>query len=338
MFMHAPVMTLLFYALFFAGLGWLIWRSMRDEQPTKPRESSRAPPRDAAPRGSIELADDQSLRRFVPPSFDSPRDLGAMYANPQVTYADATTEIRGLVDESTAYVGASRDAIRDGWYDHTFYLAAWAEKGEAIRRRELHISRPIPDKTYRDDIGPGKVVRMRVFLDEDRRRAIVDALLSRDEPNGDFATIAAELREPIRRMTEEFGTLEYDRERRTFDGQGEWRGRPVKVSFDAISLEDLERLLPVLVSLWAEQERWQTEVEAGLVDELLEGANDWAHDMDDPPMTAEQFLARLRLETVSIDDRGGFTFWFDDGDVFSGHVVEACGTLDSGISLCVYEG
>ena len=154
--MHAPVMTLLFYALFFAGLGWLIWRSMRDEQPTKPRESSRAPPRDAAPRGSIELADDQSLRRFVPPSFDSPRDLGAMYANPQVTYADATTEIRGLVDESTAYVGASRDAIRDGWYDHTFYLAAWAEKGKPSGAASCTSPAPFPTRRTEATSAPAK--------------------------------------------------------------------------------------------------------------------------------------------------------------------------------------
>ena len=78
-------------------------------------------------------------------------------------------------------------------------------------------------------------------------------------------------------------------------------------------------------SVWA-QERWQDEIDAGLVDALLETANDWASDMDEPAMTAEQFLSRLRLETVSFDERGEFTFWFNDGDVFAGHVVNASGT------------
>lgn len=336
---HAPGVTWAFYALVIAWLVWMLRQSsaIKPNQPAPPADPP-TPPADETASGKIELADDQTLRRFVPPSFESPLDLAEMYANPEVAYSGAVTEIRGLVDDASAYLGASGDALRDGWLDHSFDLAAWAAEGEPIQQRRLLIMRPVPHKRFRNDISPGKVVRMRVFLDEARTRAIVDALLSREERSGDFAPIAAQLREPILRETDAFGTLEYDRQGKNFEGKGRWREQPVEVSFQATSLEELEPLLPVATALWAAQERWQDEIDAGLVDALLETANDWASDMDEPAMTAEQFLSRLRLETVSFDERGEFTFWLNDGDVFAGHVVNASGSLGEGIRRCVFEG
>ena len=347
-------------ALVFAAVrSWQLhqeWKAEREAAPKpkakpkpKPKPGAAAGPSRAQVEGTAEVAADGSLRRFVPPGFDSPRGLGGMvetvttpegetFQSPATAFAAEAVEIVGLVDDAADFVSAHGKAIVDGWCIHRFLLAAWGVRGQAVQSRELDIQRPLPDKRFRGDITLGTVVRMRVFLDDTGTKGVVDELIARDQPLGEFAAILEERRKPLRVATTEFGPVEYDRRRRWFVGRGQWRGQAVEVTFHATSAETLEPLLSTARALWGEQAQWESRVDTALCNELLESANDYAHDMDDPALSAEQFLARLRLESISFDGRGYFTFWFDDGDVFGGHVVEAWGSLASGIEHCVYEG
>lgn len=54
-------------------------------------------------------------------------------------------------------------------------------------------------------------------------------------------------------------------------------------------------------------------------------------DEDEAPLTEADFLSRLTLRALTVDEFGHFTFWYDDGDVFWGHAIEAHGTLADGV-------
>lgn len=45
------------------------------------------------------------------------------------------------------------------------------------------------------------------------------------------------------------------------------------------------------------------------------------------PLTAAQFLKRMKLQSVNADPDGSFAFWHDDGDLFWGHSIQVTGNL-----------
>jgi len=57
-------------------------------------------------------------------------------------------------------------------------------------------------------------------------------------------------------------------------------------------------------------------------DDLLAVHNEsWHHYENTPPLTSEQFQARLTLESIHIRSSGSATVYYDDGDLFWGHTI-----------------
>lgn len=54
---------------------------------------------------------------------------------------------------------------------------------------------------------------------------------------------------------------------------------------------------------------------------MLELANDWREDEDDPDFTVPLLEKRFTLNGLHIFDSGNFTLYFDDDDVFAGHDI-----------------
>jgi hypothetical protein len=66
-----------------------------------------------------------------------------------------------------------------------------------------------------------------------------------------------------------------------------------------------------------------------IADDLLECYNEvWANtdpdDADDGPgpMTREEFISRIRLGAIHLDTNGSGVWYYDDQDLFAGHVIE----------------
>ena len=58
---------------------------------------------------------------------------------------------------------------------------------------------------------------------------------------------------------------------------------------------------------------------------LLEVKNDsWLED-GEVAITADEFIQRMKLESITVDEDGKFNFWFEDGDLFFGHSIEVRG-------------
>jgi hypothetical protein len=48
-------------------------------------------------------------------------------------------------------------------------------------------------------------------------------------------------------------------------------------------------------------------------------------------MSAADFLSKMSLESISLDEDGGLTFWHNDGDLFWGHAIQISGNLTDGL-------
>lgn len=62
---------------------------------------------------------------------------------------------------------------------------------------------------------------------------------------------------------------------------------------------------------------------AQMAERMLPLAEEWREDEAAGPMTAQQFLERVRLESFSIYEDGDAELFYNDGDLFAGHLIIA---------------
>ena len=233
------------------------------------------------------------------------------------------------------------------WAAHTHALAmADVQTGEVISGR-CYLSWPLTDQereagNYSKRLAKGKVYRIRA------RRWKGDEL---DEPRWYVTEVLgettcpvleelwAEYTKPVLLEDEVLGTLTLDRELSTFDGICSWMGKDIRISLD-VDIENhasWTRTRNVMKQLLAEQETWDRSLRALAARKLTAQANEWLADNDqtdrDPekdPITEEEFARRILLTEFSVSPGGRFTAWYEDDDLFWGHVVTVDGTLKKG--------
>ena len=115
-----------------------------------------------------------------------------------------------------------------------------------------------------------------------------------------------EYQKPVNIEDEVLGTLKLNRDFGLLDGKILWNEKEVSLALE-IDLED--------------EETWDT---------VRSIANDDEKKNADP-ITEEEFAQRVTLSELSLTYEGDFTAYFDDDDMFWGHTVEVCGSLENGI-------
>ena len=97
------------------------------------------------------------------------------------------------------------------------------------------------------------------------------------------------------------------------------------------------RVRNVMKQLVADQESWDKSLRAMAAQKLTTLSNEWLADNDqidrDPkkdPITEEEFARRIQLTEFSVSPGGRFTAWYEDDDMFWGHVITVDGTLKKG--------
>jgi hypothetical protein len=66
----------------------------------------------------------------------------------------------------------------------------------------------------------------------------------------------------------------------------------------------------------------EPELRQNICSHLLELAEDWREDDGNPePWTLEAFMKVVTITSASFDEDGTATIYYDDGEVFSGHVI-----------------
>lgn len=235
-------------------------------------------------------------------------------------------------------VGVVSPESQGGWprsddYEiHNFELASWRHAATDELQSALTVLRPVPvDSDYFADFEEGDILRMRVLLSVDQTRAIVAEVIDDDFNAPELAVIANELAQPVEIESERFGKLVLDRRVNWFRGTVVWGGREVRISFDADKALDISGQLQTAQTLFDGEQDWQRKIEAFAVKEMLSMANDW-RDEGATPITEQEFLDRMKLESISIQPDGEFEFWHSDGDLFYGHSIQISGSIEKGLT------
>ena len=235
---------------------------------------------------------------------------------------------------------------RGSFWQASIGLAAWMEEDAPdIHREEIPLF-ILADNSLLDYLRqrtpPNFIVKFQARLAKDGKSML---LLNLPEPgfDPDLKAILEELKKPVTLEAEGLGTFTLDRRVKWFEAEVDWLGQDVRLEYDQGPEEDMKAAQAQAKALLAGAADWDRRVRERAADELLELANDWSQEIEDEdggakPVTREQFMERMELESIEIGGDGSFTFWFGDGDLFYGHSIRVSGDLENGPDEASMEG
>ncbi|MBO4687998.1 MAG: DUF2262 domain-containing protein [Clostridiales bacterium] len=257
-----------------------------------------------------------------------------------------------LVFITKGWSGASR---LDGYREVTSYSAAMIDirTGE-FRAVDGRIENVIPDKEYEQNqycrFEDNKIYRIRVrkckwkdlgpeyMASMNERYLLKEVIREEDDPK--LSAFRAEYLKPV--IIKVAGTdFVLDRNLGWYEGTVEILGEPctVYLELDADSkteasgaAEKFAEILPRITEL--HEKCLEQSAEA-----MLDSANEWKENEDDPDITAEVFKENVGAphELVMHDD-GSAEFMYGDGDMFGGHGIQVGVDADGEIDDCELVG
>lgn len=166
----------------------------------------------------------------------------------------------------------------------------------------------------------------------------VTEVLKPSESCPELEAVLEEYKKPVAIEDKVLGTLTLNRESDMFETNFSWNGAeiPLMLEVNPESKSSWSRARAAAKKLIAEQEAWDKAMREFAAKELTELANDWLADDDEnedaEPITEESFAQRITISELTITSGGSFTAYYNDDDMFWGHVVEVSGSLKKGIT------
>ena len=230
--------------------------------------------------------------------------------------------IRGVVEPGGAgFFQSRRDDGRWDLWNLAVRLRPWRPQGGKVQTSSLYLSRRTRLPHF---------VWQLLF----RRRSIVEVLVDEGPEQPDRGRLVAwlglrsgldlraahtEWRGGRTLEDQRFGRFRFDERIDTFEAEADWLGTPVKLSLGTNA--EGETAVAEARRVFADAGRYDSGARHAAVAELLPLKNEgWLED-GEPPLTAQQFSARMRLETVAVEPGPYVQLYFDDGDLFFGHTI-----------------
>jgi hypothetical protein len=144
---------------------------------------------------------------------------------------------------------------------------------------------------------------------------------------------AEELKKPVTHDDALFGKFTLNRRSNCFVAETTWMGAVTQLSLqsDEKEAEFPQGCLEQARLLWKDANRWDREIQTMMLRELLDLKNgNWLEE-DEKELTAADFLSRVSLSSITVDPKGTFEFWYDDGDLFWGHAIMVSGSIEEGL-------
>ena len=234
---------------------------------------------------------------------------------------------------------ASDKAADEELWTASMELTAWMEDNSPnIQRGEFKLVAK-GDETLmnflRQRVPRDFILKCRVRLSLDGTSLLLTNL---PEPgfDPDLKAILEEQKKPVAVEVEGLGKFMLNRSVGVLQADIQFMGQAVQLCFDkdedrAACGRTAKAVLDDLIAL-------DEKARSLAADKLLELANEWAADADGEEVSREEFLSRMTLETIDVAERESYDLWYNDGELFFGHVIHVSGNLNEGVTDARMEG
>jgi len=240
-----------------------------------------------------------------------------------------SAEVVGVVAPGRMWGG---QRVNEKSWTLDFSLQPWKGPEGDLVERELAVEwKKLSETTLTklmNAIKPYDIVRIRVRLSKDRAEAT--RFLGKEGSDKDLKKKARELRKPFRISVPFFGWLTLNRALNRYETNFDWNLQPIGLCFSRRDCVDEPDFFRRVRALWKAPKKWDQRIRDFAAGELLALKNDTWLEENEVALTPKQFKSRMTLESISVDPDGRFEFFFNDGDLFWGHVIVVSGTLANG--------
>ena len=212
---------------------------------------------------------------------------------------------------------------------YTLLVSAIAYKNiitnEIIENENLLIVKEIEDTNHYFQIFRNKtIVRLKVRKEKDSSdlyiRFLLEDVVDNDYKDDDLNIILEKYSRPDYYKDEELGDFEFDKSIDMFSKNIEWNDDNISVLFKNIDKEVNKKSADIIKKIFANKKDVDKKLKDYISENMLEDANSW-NDDDKPHISKEEFIKLITLTSITIIYENNITFYFDDGDIFSGHVI-----------------
>ena len=213
---------------------------------------------------------------------------------------------------------------------YTLLVSAIAYKNiitnEIIENENLLIVKEIEDTNHYFQIFRNKtIVRLKVRKEKDSSdlyiRFLLEDVVDNDYKDDDLNIILEKYSKPVYYKDEELGNFELDKSIDMFSKDIEWNDDNISILFKNIDEEVNKKSADIIRKIFASKKDIDKKLKDYISESLLEDANSWNDDDDKPNINKEDFVKLITLTSINIIYEDNITFYFDDGDIFSGHVI-----------------
>lgn len=222
------------------------------------------------------------------------------------------------------------------YWTATLPLTAWREGDGPIHREDVCLVALADDtllEYLRRRAPQDSVIQARVRQGlEDDRFLLVGLPTPMMDP--ELKAILNEQVKEVSTWIDGLGTFVLNRSVNWFQADVEWLDQSIQLTFDRDA--DQAGCIRTARALMADQAGWDGRVRAFASGELLSLINEAQEDAEGDaeaapaPVTEEQFMERMELESIQVCEEGRFEFWFSDGDLFLDRAVRVSGSLTGG--------
>lgn len=196
-------------------------------------------------------------------------------------------------------------------------------KGETIYHLKVRESLPFINQYTGMEIKKGNSLWVREVIKRNCHEDRLEAIL-------------AEYRKPVTLKLKGCEELTLDKSLGMFSGGITWNGEVcfVNLDVDEEGAQTAKDACNTLKKLMDNCKEWDEKARKYAAAELTENANEWAEDDDDDEnvneITEEEFAGRLIISEICVSTDGDFEIYYDDDDMFWGHVVIVSGNIKTG--------
>ena len=245
-------------------------------------------------------------------------------------------------------VAADKTFLDKFWTAHAYALAAVNLSTNEIIAKRCYLSWPLSDREYEEGeyakrFKKGSIYRVKArdwcgTPTQDRHLYVTEVLADR-VASPILEQIWADYTKPVLLEDDVLGTLVLDREFSVFNGNCQWMGSSVcfSLSIDINKRGTWTRAVNVMRQLVSEQVSWDASLKQMAANKLTAQANEWLADNDQTdrkpqiePITEDEFAQRILLTEFTVSPGGRFTAWYEDDDMFGGHVITVYASIKKG--------
>lgn len=142
--------------------------------------------------------------------------------------------------------------------------------------------------------------------------------------------IVKEQKKPVYYKDALLGKFLLNKNLNLFQGKLKWRNKKIDLTIQKYTERKMKDAFLTANMLVKRQIVWDEKIKRFAANKLLKIKNiSWLAE-NEPKLTLQEFVKKIKTEHIEIYPKGRFEFRFDDGDIFGGHHIMVSGNLEKG--------